>query len=76
MKTGIDPRKVGGRFRIVQSTHADYIGPSREIGGEATSVMNWFFADDGFIYHVHYDGRIVALENAPGWVKSMRPANN
>ena len=75
MQTGVDPRKLGGRFRIVQSTHADYFGPSEEIGGEATSVMNWFFADDGFIYRVHYDGRIASLENPQGWVNSMRPAN-
>lgn len=76
MKTGVDPRTLGARFRIVQSVHSDYFGPSEEIGGEATSVMNFFFADDGRIYRVHYDGRVVELKRPPDWVRRMRPANN
>lgn len=66
---------LGDRFRIVQSVHSDYFGPSVEIGGDATSVMNFFFADDGRIYRVHYDRRIVEVKMPPNWVREMRPAN-
>ncbi len=75
MSAGADPRALTSRFRIVQSWHGDYYGPSDEIGGEATSVMNWFFADDGLIYRVNYDGRVVSLRDAPDWVKALRPAS-
>jgi hypothetical protein len=75
MKTGVDPRTLGDRFRIVQSVHSDYFGPPEEIGGDATSIMNFFFADDGHIYRVHYDGRVVEVKMPPNWVKEMRPAN-
>ncbi len=75
MSTGADPGELTNRFRIVQSWHSDYFGPPDEIGGDATSVMNWFFADDGLIYRVNYDGRVVPLRDAPNWIKDMRPAN-
>lgn len=75
MKTGVDPRTLGDRFRIVQSVHSDYFGPSEEIGGDATSVMYFFFADDGRIYRVHYDGRVVEIKMPPNWVREMRLAN-
>ena len=75
MSSGADPRGLTNRFRIVQSWHSDYFDPPDAIGGDATSVMNWFFADDGLIYRVNYDSRVVPLRDAPNWVKDMRPAN-
>lgn len=68
LKSVSDPRSLGHRFRIVHTLHGDYPGSAREIGGEPSSVMCWFFASDGTIYRVHFDGRVIRLGRPPGWL--------